>query len=240
MTNRQMSAGWMFLLLGSFVGCQPEGIVQDNKLLQNEISGQSEQPSLKSGPPLRNSTIELFDGQSLAGWEVTNFGGEGDCRLENGSLIVEAGYPLSGVTSTRADLPKSNYEISLEAKKNSGVDFFCGLTFPVADSHCTFVVGGWAGAVVGLSCIDDQDAAHNATRKLMKFEKGQWYKIRVRVEPNRIRAWIDEQSMVDQDIEGKKISVRNETRPSRPLGLCNFETTSEFRNIRLTTLPVEK
>ena len=227
----------MLLLLLGLTGCQPEEIVQDDKFLQTEITGPLEKAATKNSTQEENLTIELFDGQSLAGWEVTNFGGEGDCRIEDGSLVVEAGYPLSGVTSTRTDLPTTNYEISLEAKKNAGVDFFCGLTFPVADSHCTFVVGGWAGAVVGLSCIDDQDAAHNATRKLMKFEKDRWYRIKVRIEPSRIRAWIDDEPMVDQDIEGKTMSVRNETRPSRPLGLCNFETTSEFRNIRLTKLP---
>ena len=181
-------------------------------------------------------TLSLFDGKTLDGWEVTNFGGEGDCRVENGVLFIDAGYPLSGVNSTKTDLPLTNYEISLEAKKTAGVDFFCGLTFPVENSHCTFVVGGWAGVVVGLSCIDQQDAAHNSTKKLKKFEKDRWYHIKVRVEPNRIQAWIDDEKMVDENIEDKEISLRNETLPSRPLGLCNFETASEFRNIKLTIL----
>jgi hypothetical protein len=42
---------------------------------------------------------------------------------------------------------------------------------------------------------------------------------------------------VDENIQGKIISLRNETLPSRPLGLCNFETTSEFRNMQLTIFP---
>jgi hypothetical protein len=47
-----------------------------------------------------------------------------------------------------------NYEIKLEAKKVTGNDFFCGMTFPVGDSFCSFIVGGWGGPVVGLSSID--------------------------------------------------------------------------------------
>ncbi len=178
-------------------------------------------------------TLTLFDGQSLDGWEITNFGGEGDCRVENGVLVIEAGYPISGVTSTRENLPKTDYEISLEAKKTNGIDFFCGLTFPVADSYCSLIVGGWAGSVVGLSSIDDEDASTNETRKLMKFEKDRWYRIRVGVQPARIQAWIDDEQVVDLNIEGRKISLRNETLPSRPLGIFNFETTSEFKNIQL-------
>ncbi len=181
--------------------------------------------------------LSLFDGESLAGWEPTNFGGEGECRVEAGKLIIEPGYPMSGVTSTRSDLPKSNYEISLEVQRTTGIDFFCGLTFPVNDSHCSLILGGWAGTVVGLSNIDDQDASRNETRKLMRFEKHRWYKVKVRVEPQRIQAWIDEEQVVDQDITGRKISLRNETLPSRPLGICNFETTSEFKNIELIEMP---
>jgi hypothetical protein len=87
--------------------------------------------------------------------------------------------------------------------------------------------------VVGLSCIDDLDASSNDSRKLMKFEDDRWYKVRVRVQPERIQCWIDAEEVVDQNIAGKKISLRNETLASRPLGLCNFETTSHFKNIKI-------
>lgn len=212
-------------------GCQNDNSVNKNTVVvQQQTPEQTESESA-------TQTISLFDGKSLSGWEVTRFGGEGDCRIENGHLVIEAGYPLSGVTSTRTDLPLTNYEISLQAKKTDGIDFFCGLTFPVAESHCTFVVGGWAGAVVGLSCIDQKDAANNSTRKLKKFERDRWYKIKVRVEPERIQAWIDDEQMVDENIKGKVISLRNETLPTRPMGLSNFETTSEFRDIQLKIFP---
>ena len=143
---------------------------------------------------------------------------------------------MSGVTCTRKDLPKTNYEISLSGMKTDGDDFFCGITFPVGDSHCTFIAGGWGGVVTGLSCIDGKDASDNATRKLKNFKPNQWYAIRIRVHQQRIQVWIDDEKMVDQKTEGHKISLRNETLPSRPLGICNFQTSSKFKDIRLKSI----
>ena len=73
-----------------------------------------------------------------------------------------------------------------------GIDFFCGLTFPVKEDFCSFIVGGWAGAVVGLSTIDGLDASENETTKLMRFEKDEWYKIKLRVTFEKIETWINE------------------------------------------------
>ena len=196
-------------------------------------------PSADSKPPTisviqpehpQHRELKLLDDDSLQGWKVSNFGGEGECSVMNGELAVEMGYPLSGVTSTRKDLPIRDYEISLEAKRTQGIDFFCGLTFPVNDSHCTLIVGGWAGAVVGLSCVDEQDAARNETKKIMKFEDDRWYKIRVKV-GDSIEAWIDDQQIVDLATAGRKFSVRAETLVSRPLGICTFDTSATYRNI---------
>jgi len=151
-------------------------------------------------------------------------------------LVIEAGYPISGIRWTEKGLPRTNYEISLEAKRTNGIDFFVGLTFPVADSHCTLIVGGWAGSVVGLSSIDDEDASTNETCTLMNFDNDRWYAIRVRVEPKRIQAWIDDERVIDQNIEGRKIGLRNEMLDTVPLGISNFECETVLKNIQLRRL----
>ncbi|MFK7767407.1 MAG: DUF1080 domain-containing protein [Mariniblastus sp.] len=184
--------------------------------------------ALKFGEP-----VNLLAKDSLDGWETLNFGGEGDCDVDEGVLTMEAGDPLTGLSSTLEDLPKTNYEISLEARKMDGTDFFCGLTFPVADSHCSLIVGGWGGTLVGLSCIDDADASRNETKLIRKFESEQWYKIRVRVQPESISVWIDDEQVIDQNIVGKKIGLRNEVDLTTPLGLCAFQTISEIKNVHL-------
>lgn len=183
--------------------------------------------------------IPLFQGKSLEdwGWAVTNFGGEGEVQIVNDEIIMEAGFPMSGIHRAREEkLPTSNYELELEAKRLEGIDFFCAMTFPVQSSHCTMVVAGWAGATVGLSCVDDQDASSNETTSLMKFEDNQWYKIKVRVTDEAITGWIDDKQVFQQRLEGHKISVRGDITASRPFGLAAFESRVAYRNIRLTPI----
>ena len=101
----------------------------------------------------------LFDGKSLKNWKATNFGGEGEIVIENGGIVIDRGSEMSGITYTGADFPKTHFEVAFEAKRTQGLDFFCTTTFPVGDDHCSLVVGGWAGSVVGLSSIDGKAAS---------------------------------------------------------------------------------
>ena len=78
--------------------------------------------------------------------------GVGD-RDQSESPMPEGDQPATGIRST-AVIPKSNYEIRLEAKRTDGNDFFCGLTFPVQEGFATLIVGGWGGGVTGISNID--------------------------------------------------------------------------------------
>lgn len=199
----------------------------------NPTETQDKVAKTQTVPEWIGKAVTLFDGKSLDGWETIEFGGEGESTTNDGLLAFEAGDPFTGISSTRDSLPKTNYEVSLEARKMDGVDFFCGLTFPVADSHCTLIVGGWGGATVGLSCIDEKDASSNETCKFMKFEKEKWYKIRVRVEPATISVWIDGEQIVNQNIAGRKISLRGDTDLCKPMGICSFMTVAEYKNIQL-------
>ena len=187
---------------------------------------------------------ELFDGATLAGWAQSGFEAEGPVRVErsfrNGppAIVIEKGTTLSGITWKRGGaLPRTNYEITLEAMKLEGSDFFCGLTFPVGASACSFIVGGWSGMVVGISSIDHADAAENETTTGMDFAMNRWYRIRVRVTDTKIEAWIDDQQMVDLVTTGKRISMRpGDIQQSLPLGIATYMTTAAVRNIRLRRL----
>ena len=177
----------------------------------------------------------LFDGKSLAGWSVTPFAGHGDVEITDGVLVLNQGI-LTGVNYTNAT-PKLDYEIELEARRTQGIDFFCGLTFPVRDSFATLVVGGWGGSVVGISSINGDDAAHNATTTYRRFENDHWYKIRLAVTADKLSAWIDGTPVIQADIRGKTIALRaGEIEASKPFGLASWSTSAEFRNIRLRRL----
>lgn len=183
--------------------------------------------------------IPLFDGKSLGKWKPIQFGGEGEVTVdEEGNLEFDFGAIMTGVQWSEAPPAKSNYEISLEAMKLDGNDFFCALTFPVQESHATFVVGGWGGGVVGLSSVDDLDASENETMNIEGFENNVWYRIKVRVTDAKIEAWIDDRQMVNLEIGDKKISLRpGDIELCVPIGLASFMTRAQYRNLQWRTLP---
>jgi len=179
----------------------------------------------------------LFDGKSLDGWKVTDFGGEGEVHVQDGAIVMKMGQPLTGITYARGEkLPTDNYEVSLLAMKRKGDDFFCALTFPVGDSHASFVVGGWAGTVVGLSSIDGLDASENETTQYEKLDPNKWHAIRIRVADGKINCWLNDKEMVDVEREGKRINTRIEVDPSKPLGICCYNTESGLKDVKLRRL----
>jgi len=178
----------------------------------------------------------LFDGTTLTNWQATKFFGEGAVRVESGQIILEAGRSLTGISWIGPQLPTTNYEIALQAMRVEGSDFFAGVTFPVADSFCSLILGGWGGTVVGLSSINGMDASENETSQSVQFETGRWYGIRIRVTPAKIEAWLDERQIINQDLKGNKIDTRFEVEPSQPLGVASWRTKSALRDLRLRRL----
>lgn len=196
--------------------------------------------SENDAPPIPRGMQSVFEGDSVEllnqelskKWEPISFGGEGDCQIEQGVLTIASGDPMSGMVLEH-DVPKVNYEVQFEARRTGGIDFFTGLTFPIQDSHCCWIVGGWAGSVVGLSNIDDEDASSNETCRLMSFEDERWYRFRLRVTPSEVVCWIDGDCVIKQSVVGKKISLRGDTLSCAPFGFCTFQTSAEVKNLKL-------
>ena len=105
--------------------------------------------------------------------------------------LMEAGDPMTGVTTTFKDLPRTDYELSYEARRVKGNDFFAAATFPVGENFLTFVNGGWGGSVTGISSIGGADASENETGRSFDYKEGTWYRFRVRVTSKAVRCWID-------------------------------------------------
>ena len=183
--------------------------------------------------------IVLFDGTSLDNWERTDFAGKGEILIDkNGSLVLEMGAELSGVHwKGKTALPKINYEVSLQAKRTMGSDFFCGLTFPFKESHATLILGGWGGSLIGISSLDDFDASENDTGDAYVFEDKKWYDVRLRVTAEKLQVWLDDKMVIDSDVEGRKVSMRfGEIEMSVPFGICTYATTGVLRNIKIKKL----
>lgn len=183
--------------------------------------------------PVAGEWRSLFDGKSLAGWKESDFFGAGRVTIEKGVIIIGSGV-LTGINwaASSSPFPTSNYEIRIEAARMKGSDFFAGITFPVKESFCTWINGGWGGQVVGLSSIDGADASENETSFGRKFETGRWYSLRLRVTPANISAWIDEELAIDVDIAKKWIALREgDIDKSIPFGIAAYSTVAAVRKI---------
>lgn len=208
----------------------------DGSAPQPETSPGSSPATAPAASP--KDTLTLFNGKNLDGWEVTKFGGEGEVHVADGQLILPMGVDLTGVTwKNEAVLPRTNYEVTLEGMRVDGNDFFCGITFPVKKDPCSLILGGWGGGVCGLSSIDGYDASENETTTYRPFEKGRWYKIRLRVTDDRIDAWIDDEPIVElEDLTDRELSIRYEVELSVPFGIASWQTTAALRNIQIRKL----
>lgn len=190
----------------------------------------------KTTPQVSNTAepgwIMLFDGKSLDGWQATEFGTQGPVKATDGYISLGMGDGCTGIT-WEGKFPAMDYEVKLEAKKVTGNDFFCGMTFPVGDAFCSLIVGGWGGPVTGLSSIDGRDASENETSTLKKYDHDTWYNIHLKVTTEKIEVRIDGETVVDFSYTGRQLSIRPEVELCKPFGICSWTTTAHLRNIRL-------
>jgi len=172
----------------------------------------------------------LFDGKTLGKWKVTDFGGQGEVAVKDGAIHMDIGQDMTGITWS-GPLIRMDYEITLDAMRTKGNDFFCGLTFPFGDKPCSLILGGWGGSLCGLSNIDYYDAANNETTRMNSFENNKWCHVRLRVTPDKIEAWLDDEVLVNINVKGRHIDIRAEVDLSQPLGIATWQTAGAVRNI---------
>lgn len=178
----------------------------------------------------------MFDGVSLNGWKEAEFPRRSTVRVKDGMIELGKGR-MTGITWT-GEFPKTDYEVRFEAVRLDGNDFFAGITFPVGDSHCTWINGGWGGTVVGLSNLDGDDASENDTSTLRDFDKGRWYAFRLMVTRTHIRGWINDSLVIEAEITGRQVGLRgDEMDLNTPLGFASYATVAGLRKIEYRLLP---
>jgi hypothetical protein len=168
-------------------------------------------------------------------WVESKFGGDGEVKVKEGLITLGFGDPLTGIR-WKGKFPKNNYEITDEARRTNGFDFFCGLTLPAADQRFSLILGGWGGSLIGISSIGGEDAAHNETMIIRQFEQNRWYKVRTRVTDKKLEAWLDDDNIVDFTRDDRPLDIRAELEQSVPVGFASFQTIAELRNIRVREL----
>ncbi|MEO1614198.1 MAG: family 16 glycoside hydrolase [Planctomycetota bacterium] len=145
---------------------------------------------------------------------------------------------MEGVKDTKKEnaLPRDNYEVRWECRRDDGYDFLCAFTFPIADQSASLVMGGWGGGTTGISSIDGNDASSNETTTFRAFENDRWYKARVRVESEKITVWIDGEKLFDHPRKGHTFDIRGEMDPCKPMGIANFQCDSRVRQVQVRRL----
>lgn len=181
--------------------------------------------------------ISLFDGRTLSGWKEAPYTRRGRVVVKEGMLVLGKGR-TTGIALT-GEFPKYGYELRFEAARLEGKDFFAGVTFPVRDSFCFWVNGGWDGSVVGLSNLEGNDASENDTSTVREFVLGRWYAFRLAVTASRIQAWIDDELVIDIEYTKRKVELQfDETDLGKPLGISAYGgTVGALRKIEYRRLP---
>lgn len=225
---RRLSVGLSITLLATQIAIAQEAT---KKVLPKPTDEEKVAPKKKE-----SKWKPLFEKDSLKGWEITNFGGEGTVEINEGVMRLDRGEPMTGVTTIRKDFPKENFEMRWKASRVDGSDFFAGVTFPVGDEFCSLICGGWGGGLVGLSSINGNDASENETTGFRQFKNKQWYAFRVRVDKKHITVWIDDEEVIKTEREGKKFSLRGEVFKSKPVGYCVFQSIVDVKEWEYQTV----
>ena len=193
---------------------------------------------VKPAPPAAPAPLVLFNGRDTTEWKTVAITGSGTLSAADGCLKLGAGTPLSLCRVAAGDkLPKTDYEIEFEARRDEGSDLFACLTFQVGAEQASLAIGGWGGRTCGLSSINGADASENETSKSLAFENGKWYRIKLRVAGRRISAWIDGEKLFDYDATDTMLSTRIEVAGCAPLGLATYRTAASWRKLELRRLP---
>lgn len=185
---------------------------------------------------------ELFSGAHASRWKASDIENEGASVLANGELRQEPGAPMTGFRFPDwavLGMPVADYAIEYEAMREDGQDFFGTVTFPVRslDTCASLVIGGWGGALVGISCIDGYDASENPTRNEQRIENGRWHRIRIEVRADEIKAWMDNRLVVGTSIAGRKISLRSgDIEKCAPFGFATYITSGRVRGLVIERL----
>jgi len=232
LTDEQEGVSTTTGILALQIHAGPPMVVEFKDIRFKELKAESAAAAKDAGTAL------LFNGKDLTGWKVQDkydFEDHGKVYAKDGVVYLEEGKPMTGI-AWQGDFPTSNFEVSVEAKRISGDDFFCGMTFPVGDSWVTWINGGWGGSVVGLSNVDGYNASENETSTGRGFESNRWYRFRLRVSDEKVECWIDQDQVIDLVRKEHKFSVWDEQAPIKPFGVATWHTGSALRNFTLKRL----
>lgn len=144
-------------------------------------------------------------------------------------VISETAF-TDGAKLTFGDPAWKDYEFTFEAKKTAGNEGFLALV-RANDAQFFWVnIAGWTNTVTRLQHLGPPRSADLGPRGIpTKVAVGEWYKVKVRCEGNRVQAWLNDQQVCDA-------SVPEDLAHGGCVGLGTWQTAAEFRNCKVTDL----
>lgn len=142
-------------------------------------------------------TLYAFDPKAgLKGWSKAK---EGAWEVRDGALRQRDEAAQDTVTSFIAGAGWQDYTLELKARKLSGQEGFI-IRFRDRRQQCVHVnLGGWGNKEHGL----EQGPMQPVTRRPGSIETGRWYDVKVQLEGERVRVWLDGQPLFDQVIRNE-------------------------------------
>lgn len=136
----------------------------------------------------------------------------------------------TGRALTFGDPSWTDYELTLQARRDSGPEGFLILV-RVAEAGDFYWVnfGGWANTRAGLECHVDSPNRSLIADAPNRIDADRWYRVRIRCEGNRIRAWLDGEPVLDATDAGQH-HMRG------AVGLAAWFTRASFRDVRVAAL----
>ena len=149
-------------------------------------------------------------------------------------MLFRSGRNRTGAACLK-EVPTTDYEIALEAMRETGAADFCNLVFPVGPAHCALTLGGYV-TMAGLDQVDGQPFNENESTTRLAYQRGEWYRILVRVTDARVEAWVGGEKVVDLPREGHQYSLRADYLPLSPVGVSTWDTKGVLRHIQVRPL----
>ena len=66
---------------------------------------------------------------------------------------------------------------------------------------------------------------------MISFENNKWYRVRLRITPDKIEALLDDEVLVNINVKGRQVDIRIEVELSQPLGIATWQTAGAVRDI---------
>lgn len=192
----------------------------------------------RKAAPSEAAWVDLLGPQRLEQWQAAGIVEEGDFQVREAELVLGIGAPMTGCKFLGwSQLGISGaYELRYEALREKGEDIFGMCTFPVPkrEAHMTFVIGGWGGVLTGFSSIDFRDASENSTRAEQRFANGRWYKVRLEIGAEELKAWVEEKLVANVSIKGRQIGLRpGDVDHCLPMGFATWGTQGRIRGLQV-------